>query len=364
VSKISTFLLSMSSSYILSFAAPAQADLTPRLEDGLAITQPRIVETLSQRVSGVGVGLAYYLDPTGRSTPNLSNRYLSQLPAFQPILTSLRKEIAEYTQENDRADNTVGVGVNFQSRLFDMRFMSFDKARFVLVAVVNRPDKAFIDPRTCGETRLVYRLAYQVEINGDKNKTVVSRLPLTINLILNSKAPNSTLTCQEIAQRWKSLDVTGKTVTQAVDLIMGDSGPLAPELRDRSLIKQLEINLQLSRKAAAVKPDFGGQAIYLMKVYKWNANTQAFGEVPMDNQIDRSQARGFFAWLFDASAKAERLHELDRGTIQIPAKFLAMRAYTETPGEMSRAFNHVLSGTIADAEIETQLNSTLQLWSI
>jgi len=90
-------------------------------------------------------------------------------------------------------------------------FLQDDRARFVLVGVINRLDTAFKDPDTCGQVRLIYRLAYTVQINGDKSKTVMSRLPMTINLVLNAKAPGSPLTCQEIARRWKSLNVEGKT---------------------------------------------------------------------------------------------------------------------------------------------------------
>lgn len=332
------------------------ARVNQRIEDGLAITHPRIVETLSQRASGEGVGLAYYLDVTGRSTPNLSNQELAKLPAFQSILQSVRRELNQYTQTTNKPSDTVGVGVHFHHRLFDYRFLEYDRARFVLVGVINRMDKAWMNPTTCGETRLIYRLSYRVEINGDKDKTVTSRLPMTINLILNAKSPDSPITCEEIARRWSGLKVEGLTITQAADLIMSANGILAPELRDRKLIKQLEINLQLSRKAAAVRRDFGGHAVYLLKIFKLDPSSQTFKEAPADNQVDRKNAQAFYAWLFDPKFKAQRLHALDQGTIVIPEQFLASRAYSIAPGGLSRAINHPLAGTVSDDRLAKELS--------
>src|SRR5258708_564190 len=73
------------------------AKFEPRLEDGLAITQPHILETLSHRSSGQGIGIGYYLDPTGQSPPVISNRELAKLPLMQVILKSIRQELQDYT---------------------------------------------------------------------------------------------------------------------------------------------------------------------------------------------------------------------------------------------------------------------------
>lgn len=332
----------------------AQARLNPRIEDGLAITHPRILETLSQRASGEGLGLGYFMDDTKQFPPSISNLNLSRLPLMRPILDSLREEIKLY-QTTGKPGDTVGVGMEFHNRLFDLRFLDFDRARFSLIGVINRMDKAFLNPKTCGETRFIYRLSYNVEINGDKAKTVISRLPMTINLILNAKAPESKITCQEIAKRWQTLNIEGLTVSAAADAIMGPGGPLAPELRHRDLLKQLELNLQLSRKAAGNEPDFGGRAVYLLKLFRWNAQQKIFQDSPLDNQIERSKAAEFYAWLFQPEFKSERLGQLDRGTLRIPDRFLSMRAYSVAPGALSRAINHSLFRTLSDEEINKQL---------
>ncbi len=337
--------------------------LNARLEDGLAITQPRILETLSERANGEGIGLGYYMDPTHQSPPNISNQKLSQLPLMQVILKTLGKELQSY-KDMSKPGDTSGVGLSFHNRMFDANFLTDDRARFSLIGVVSRLDKGFMDADTCGETRLIYRLAYNVAVNGDKNKIVKSRLPITINLVLNAKLPGSQITCQEIARRWKSFNVEGMFVSNAVDAIMGAQGPLAPQLRDRNLIKQLEVNMQLSRKAAGNRKDFGGNAVYLLKVFKYNHSAETFSESPLDNQVDRTKSKAFFDWLFDPKLKEEHLSELDRGVIQIPTEFLAMRAYSIAPGGLSRAVNHVLTGTISDSDIAKELKGSSKMLNI
>src|SRR5690606_13296857 len=157
----------------------------------------------------------------------------------------------------------------------------------------------------------------RVDVNNNPQKPVSSRLPMTLNLILNAKNPNSSLTCAEVAQRWRNLNVENLTISKAVDKIFAEDGPLSPELRDRSLLKSLEMNLQIARKAAAVRPDFGGHAVYLLKVFKWNPDQQVFAENTVHNQVDRNKFSAFYTWLFDSNHK-ERLNELDQGIIQIP----------------------------------------------
>ncbi len=335
----------------------AWAQITPRIEDGLAITHPRVLGTMEQRLNGVGIGLGYYLDPTGRSTPKLSNKFLAELPVFQTILRDLESELALFQRSFTSNSDTAGVGLNFHNRMFDIRFLKEDRAVLSLIGVVNRMDQGYKNSATCGETRLIYRLAYSVELPSDQGpKRVSSRLPMTVNLILNARPANSSLSCADIARRWKNININGLSVTQAVDSLFSDEGPLSPELRDRSLIKQLEINLQLSRKAAAVSPDFGGHAVYLLKVYGWNAQQQTFSPILLDNQVDRQKSEAFFTWLLAPANLQQNLTQLDQGTLRIPETFLAPRAYSIAPGGLGRAQNHVLFNTLSDDKIQTALS--------
>jgi hypothetical protein len=336
----------------------AQAQLTERYEDGLAITHPRLTLTIEQRLQGSGLGLGYFLDSTQTLPPKISNKYLSQLPAFRPILESIQTELELFKKEFSKKGDTVGVGLEYHNRLFDAQFLQDDRANFSLVGIINRMDTAYKNSENCGEVRFIYRLAYAVELPNEKEKKIVSsRLPMTINLVLHAKSKDSAMTCSEIAKRWNSFDVKGLKISEAVDKILASSGPLAPELRDRSLIKKLEINLQLSRKAAAVSPDFGGHAVYLLKVFDWDSAQQIFKPTLLENQIDRNKSEKFLAWLLDPQNAQKNIIELDRGTLQIPEEFLAERAYSIAPGGLSRAQNHVIVRPQDQKRIDQTLNS-------
>jgi len=73
---------------------------------------------------------------------------------------------------------------------------------------------------------------------------------------------------------------------------------------------------------------------YLLKVFDYNAQSKAFEQAPLENQIDRDRImadeklRGNFkAWLLDPV----HFGELDRGTVLIPQEFLATGAVAATP---------------------------------
>ncbi len=343
-------------SLIFFFSSICFSQLEVRTEDGLAITHPRILRTMQQRASGVGIGLAYYLDKQHGATPvHRANDKMYELSSYKVMYNSLVSEIEKFRRDTEHKKwNTVGVGVQHHSRLFDLNFLKDDRAVFSLIGVVNRMDKAYQSPETCGETRLIYRLAYRVAV-GDSDKSVASRLPFTINVVLNTKSPGSAITCQEIARRWSEFNIAGMTVTNAVNKIFADDGVLSPELRDKSLLKKIEINLQLARTAAGVRPDFGGHAVYLLKVFKFSAESGDLVETVLQNQVSREKAEGFYSWLFDESHLRERLSDLDKGTILIPEEFLSTRAYSIAPGGLSRMQNHPLFKKESDDLIKSKL---------
>ncbi|MET0592207.1 MAG: hypothetical protein ABW133_05880 [Polyangiaceae bacterium] len=85
--------------------------------------------------------------------------------------------------ETARSDPNAGVSVaRFSHRLFDARWLRSPAARFELVGVVNRLDRAGIIGG-CGEVRLVYRLAYTTEHDG---RALTSRLPMTVSVELST----------------------------------------------------------------------------------------------------------------------------------------------------------------------------------
>ncbi|MFK5098498.1 hypothetical protein, partial [Klebsiella pneumoniae] len=53
---------------------------------------------------------------------------------------------------------SVGVGEGFDVQLFDRAYLNSRETRFVLAGIVNRMDRAWVEPESCGEIRLIYRL--------------------------------------------------------------------------------------------------------------------------------------------------------------------------------------------------------------
>ena len=99
--------------------------------------------------------------------------FLQKGDVFAPLIRELEQEIARAAA----ADKLAGVDVaRYSHRLFDRRFLRLPEARFVLAGVVNRPDRAAFDPASCGETRLVYRLAYALDSER------ASKLPMTLGI--------------------------------------------------------------------------------------------------------------------------------------------------------------------------------------
>ncbi|MES2857510.1 MAG: hypothetical protein V4692_16685 [Bdellovibrionota bacterium] len=314
----------------VSFASP--------LETGVAVTEPVVLRPL-EKTYGIGKFI-----PVKSGEIVIDNSLLMDAPSFKPVIATLDKELAEYAAKTPGS----GVGMRFSKRLFNMEFLKSGLARFVLVGIVNRQDRAFISPATCGEVRFIYRLAYNV---ADRGSQVASRLPMTLNLVLNAKPEGSTLTCADIAKRWTTLSETMDS-SQVESLILGNM---------LGSIKQLEMNLQIVRWPAAVRPDFGGHAEYLLKVFKFDPSAKVFSETVLENQIDRAKLLAdpalvtkFKAWLKQPAI----LKELDKGTALIPEEFLARRAFTSAPGGMSRSANRPLYGIVTTDELKALDYST------
>ena len=97
-------------------------------------------------------------------------------------------------------------------------------------------------------------------------------------------------------------------------------------------IDRIETNLQIAHAPKSAARDF--RTDYLLKLFRYNAQSRKFEEAPLENQIDREKIfadaglkREFRAWLLDP----KNLAELDRGTILVPEKFLATSAIAATP---------------------------------
>ena len=155
----------------------------PLLERGTAVTDPAALRELDRGP----FGLARML---GASTSEpLADSTLFALPAIAPVRKSLDEEFDRYVERHkiELPNETIGVGSPFDFQLFDRDQLYSSATRFVLAGIANRMDRAFVDPASCGEIRLIYRLT-QIGAPPVGDHGASARLPMTLNLILKAKA--------------------------------------------------------------------------------------------------------------------------------------------------------------------------------
>jgi hypothetical protein len=311
--------------------SPTQA--APALERGTAITDPAALQELDRG----RFGLKRMLAPASPGDAPLTDAALFALPSMAPARRSLDEEFERYVQRHkaERPNETIGVGPQFDFQLFDREQLFSPATRFVLAGIVNRMDRAYVAPESCGEIRLIYRLTgIDAPAVGDHGAS--ARLPMTLNLILKAKTNKAdgdkggALTCADVARRWLEAGDWELAGAALVDKLTSAGGPL--DLVKPENIERIETNVQIVHVSQSPAHDF--RTDYLLKVFDYNPQTQVFEEATLENQIDRERllvdeklGRDFKAWLLDPA----HLAEFDRGTLVIPKEFLATRAIAPTP---------------------------------
>ena len=237
------------------------------------------------------------LTPNARFLSN-SSRYASVVEKLEQDFARIEKEFGRPLAINSKNAYQLEAQGNVPRR-FDLNWLSSRHAWFELIGVVNRMDRMdFHAPErnTCGEVRFLYRLAYTV--GG-----VSSRLPFFFNLITRVEAPD----CSAYARLWQ-----GRTARE-----------LLPALSPQYLrFEQLELNLQAVRLPSGMEREFGGQAMYLFRIFRKplaSADTPALVPVPLENTPSPAwydkhpEARARLIEYIESHAE-----ELDQGTIRIP----------------------------------------------
>ncbi|MBN9010073.1 MAG: hypothetical protein J0H63_08035, partial [Rhizobiales bacterium] len=309
--------------FLLSAILPARAEM----EDGLAITDPLILGKLERYDAAMPMAHTYsiadLLFPSENRTPGpVSNDNLFKGP-LKTIADTLIGDINTLPQQSldSAARKTFANGANKALR-FSAWLLNHPESGFVLTGIVNRMDRAYrtVDGvrkiRTCGEIRFLYRFTYDVAINGGMK--VASRLPFTVSVVLNARNEDDHITCAEIARRWEVLH-RPMTPEALLAYLRGKDGPL--DYIRPSQVDRVEVNLQLFRLPASIKNDFGGDAEYLMRVFRRTAPGQPFLPTRIENQIDRAKLvvdpalrEKFKKYILSDAALAD----LDRGTLDIP----------------------------------------------
>jgi len=309
----------LAASLLLGGVMSLSAAENPPLARGTAITDPDLLRKLDQSDA---LSISRLLQPEGSSTvPLTTDALFASLPQLKEIPPAIDAEFDRYIAQHKQAwpSETIGVGEGFDVQLFDPAVMASANTRFVLAGIVNRMDRAYVSEESCGEIRLIYRLARF----GSGN--TATRLPMTFNLVMKARDAHQIdqngkpVTCAEVARRWLH-----NGDWQA--LIGSRSAPYD------AMIDRIETNIQISIAPKSALHDF--RSDYLLKVFKYDAASKTFVESTLENQIDRDRIladealrRDFKAWLLTPA----NLREFDRGTVLIPEKYLAKAAVAPTP---------------------------------
>ena len=312
-------------------AGPARAAEGPALERGAAITDPQALRELDRGRFAV----ARIMVPDRSADIPLTSGQLFALPSMTKVRAALDAEFDRYMARHRATlpNESIGVGTGHDFQLFDRAILDSGEARFVLAGIVNRMDRAFASPESCGEVRLIYRLTRIAQAGEDG---APRRLPMTLNIVLRARggsmadARGAGITCAGIARRWLDAGELALTGADLAARLLARDGPL--DLIRPENIDRIETNLQIAHAPKSAVRDF--RTDYLLKVFRLDPVARTFEESPMENQIDRERiladpdlGRDFKAWLLDP----RHLNEFDRGTILIPERFLAKAAIAATP---------------------------------
>ncbi len=276
----------------------------------LLVESPADLIALEARGFGIG--------RIGFATPDAAdNAALASDSGYQDILAVLHDDFTELYHK----DKAWGPDMRHSHRGFDLRWLTSRHARWELVAAANRADRKAFAPGTCGELRFIYRLAYTV---ATASGPFSSRLPATLNIVY--RQPDDGAGCRD--------------------------APLALRSEKPALgrLQSVEINIQSSRWPSTIRPDMGGHADYLLRVFhRDGAHLRPFTleNTPDLPRLSRDTAlkRELLAWV-RAHAPA-----IDSGIALAPERFLAHRALSVTPHGLARPQNRPWTGLFSEKDV-------------
>lgn len=229
----------------------------------------------------------------------------------------------------------------------DPNFLTHKYTRIQLVGIINRMDRQFHTRQKeskCGEISLIYRFAYPL-----------SRLPVTMNVVFPAVAGK--LDCKTAAKRWLEAIALQPSMSPgefAKYLLAQGKGPL--EHIRGTYISRIELYMQSYRKPASADPtDFGSEATYLIRVFRWNPRSRTFDPAILPNEINRralicspdendvicERKKRLRNSLVRYLQRPDVVARIDRGTLDIPEELgvLAKRAVSVSPGGQHRSSN-------------------------
>lgn len=255
-----------------------------------------------------------FAETIGKSLPH--NKQTDQLPDSIPEnsgdVPEIVKRLRNFEDKGTRSDKDLKGGFIIRKvannswypylverdgdepRHFDKRWLSSEYGYMKLVAIANRMDRSDIIKDSCGEVRFIYRLSY-------KSKQSSSSLPFFVNVVHQYPKQDS---CANFAKAWNMDSIS------AIEL---KKGPL-----QNLSFRQLEVNFQSLRFTSGYMHDFGGQAMYIQRVFR--IAHKRLEPVGLENtpdvlaiKKDPSLLKKFVEYL----KKPENLRQLDEGTLNI-----------------------------------------------
>lgn len=320
----------------------------------LVIRDPFVLEQLENK----GLSLSQLLAINEQSNEKIndsSNITLDQLyktsSAYKQVADIIRADLNELLVEENKNSklNKVGVGMTFSKRLLDPNWFISPYAKFELVGLINRIDRASFDVNTCGETRLIYRLSYTSKINN------YSRLPVTFMLKFTNKTNNNETSshnssaCLPIAKQW----TYPKEISSNAELLQWiiNEGPAKSVLN--SLPKSIEMNLQALRIPSKARADLAGHGTYLLRGFQFDSNKKLIEEklenTPDVKKILSSGLKKEFLQQFENTDFINRLSE---GILKLDDKYLATKVWSYSPYGIARKENRLFDQFITEEDLK------------
>jgi len=304
----------------------AHAGIARAAEPVLYVEEPALLAQLEK--SGYSFADLFAQDGDG----DLESLY-ANAPAYRAIADTISADVAELRAGIGAGGRPLSEFTAAETgRVMDMRWLKTNAARFRLVGVVNRLDRRDFHQLSgetgCGELRLVYRLAYAFRKDG-KGKLLSSRMPFNFNAVFDAM-PDADGGCVGVAGRW----------TPAIDENV-DAGWLAGGPLDLTAMtfRQLELNAQVVRFPSGQEPEFGGQAVYLMRIFGLDGDK--ITERTLENTPDVARIAADAALRAQLAAYvAGNAAAIDEGVYQVPERFLARKVVSWSTFGNARSANH------------------------
>ncbi|MEJ7602047.1 MAG: hypothetical protein WKG01_29390 [Kofleriaceae bacterium] len=246
-----------------------------------------------------------------------------------------------------KGDPDAGVGIAGNShRLFDAGWL--ERGSYELVGLAFRIDRLPVTPATCGDVRLIYRLAYRARTAGVE---VGSRLPMTVAIVLDG-APREptdtdTLGCRAAAEAWRfDTAKTGRPLGEAIL-----AGPLGAGRLAREHVRQVLTNTQVVRWPSGARPDLAGHAEYALRAFRIDGGKLVAALADHTPDVaklrDRKQRDRLITWLQSPAT----LDAIDLGWAQLPVELTAQRSLSVSPRGFARRANRPFRQLVAPVKL-------------